>query len=355
MSNPVEDFCGSLIRSRLHPVEAVKAIYQHWHKVARRPDSLDDFRAWLVAKQHLTQHQADLIHAGHVDNFFLGKYRILERIGRGKTSGIYRAADPAGNRVALKVLAPSRARDPEYEGRFLREAQLARQLNHASVVRTIDSGKHNNLYFLVMEYLEGQSLQALLEERRRLPGREAARLAFLVALGLQHIHERAMVHRDLKPGNLMLSPAPAPQENTLRSMIKIIDLGLGRVLFDPESKGGDDGLTNEGSLLGTPDYVAPEQARDARRVDIRADIYSLGCTLYHALAGAPPFADTNLLRQILRHASQPPQPFREHDVAVASELERIVMTMLAKDPAQRYQTPADAAEALKSFLGRKGR
>jgi serine/threonine protein kinase len=344
-----------MVRSRLHEVEAVKAIFHHWHKVARNPDSVDDFRAWLVTRKHLTQHQVDLIHAGHIDHFFLNEYRILERIGKGMTAGVYRAADPAGNVVALKVLPPSKARDPEYEARFIRESELARQLDHRSVVRTLDSGKHGHLYFLVMEHLEGQTLQSLLEERRRLPDREAARLAFLTALGLQHIHEKGMVHRDLMPDNLMLVPAPSPQENTLRSMVKIIDLGLGRLLFDPQNKEVPDWLTNEGALLGTPDYVAPEQARDARRVDIRADVYSLGCVLYHAVAGEPPFADTNLLRQILRHASQAPRPFRELELAVAPELEQIVMTMLAKDPAQRFQTPADAAEALKAFLARKSR
>src|SRR5919108_3144065 len=120
-----------------------------------------------------------------------------------------------------------------------------------------------------------------------------------------------MVHRDMKPGNLMLTPGPAPQENTLRAMVKILDIGLGRVQFDPDSRAVTEALTNEGALLGTPDYLAPEQARDPRKVDIRADLYSLGCTLYHALTGQAPFKDENIVRQILRHATQPPRPPRE--------------------------------------------
>ena len=130
--------------------------------------------------------------------------------------------------------------------------------------------------------------------------------------------------------------------------MKILDIGLGRELFNPDDAGPE--LTGEGALLGTPDYLAPEQARDARRVDVRADIYSLGCTLYHILAGQTPFPDDNLVRQCLRHATQQPRPLSEFNPQVPDGLSRVVMTMLAKQPDQRYQTPGEAAAALKGFL-----
>jgi serine/threonine protein kinase len=346
----VEDFCKLLTRSRLHAPAAVDAVYQRWQAVALEPNSLEDFRSWLVAQEYLTEYQDRLLQQGFADNFFLGQYRLLERIGKGGTAGVYKGVDPQGALVAIKVLPPSKTKKTAIAARFRREAQLAQQLNHPGVVRTIDFGTSDNLLFLVMEYLHGTTLQALLRKRSRLRPREAVRITFLAALGLQHIYERGLVHRDIKPGNLMLCPAPAPQENTLRAMVKILDLGLGRVLYDPGARHDQDVLTSEGTLLGTPDYLAPEQARDPRRVDIRADIYSLGCTLYHALAGETPFTDKNLVRQILRHATQQPRPLEEVNPEIPPALSQVVTTMLAKDPNQRYQTPAQVAEALKRVL-----
>src|SRR5262249_1156162 len=160
-------------------------------------------------------------------------------------------------------------------------------------------GQTNGLHFLVMEYLEGETLEDVLQRRKRLPPHEAVRLVHQALQGLQHIHERGLVHRDLKPANLMLTPPRAPGEpdDTLGARVKILAGGLGRALRGGGARGAANHLqrTGEGVLLGTPDYLAPEQARDPRAVDIRADIYSLGCVLYHCLTGQPPFPDTNVL------------------------------------------------------------
>src|SRR5262245_51653580 len=165
---PVEDFCALLIRSRLHTVEQVKGIYQQWQSVARRPGNLDDFRAWLVARNYLTSYQAELLQNGHADNFFLNRYKILDRAGKGRMAGVYKALGPKGQVVAIKVLPPSRAKDHEHWGRFQREIRLAMQLAHPAIVRTFDYGKVNNLYFLVMEFLDGITLDKQLDRDGRL-------------------------------------------------------------------------------------------------------------------------------------------------------------------------------------------
>jgi len=182
------------------------------------------------------------------------------------------------------------------------------------------------------------------------------RILHQALLGLQHIHQKGLVHRDLKPANLMLVPgAESSPESVSNATVKVLDIGLGRSLFEDAAHEampqlGDAHITGEGVILGTPDYMSPEQARDARAADIRSDIYSLGCVLYHLLAGQPPFPDTNIISQMIRHASEAPRPLSEFNPAVPDGLQQIVDWMLAKDPGQRYPTPERAAQALQVFL-----
>ncbi|HMF13120.1 MAG TPA: serine/threonine-protein kinase [Gemmataceae bacterium] len=346
----VDEYCALILQSQLHSPSGVGAIRTRWRMVARDPDNVGDFARWLIATEHLTAHQATLIGRGQVNNFFFSEFKILERIGKGRMAGVYRAVDPGGRFAAIKVLPPSKAQDPKMLARFRREAELASQLDHACIVRTLRWGELRGLHYLIMEYAEGETLEAVLQERGRLTPKETARIGLLTALGLQHVMEKGIVHRDLKPANLVLCPAPLREENTMQCRVKILDIGLGRMLFNPDDKDATAGLTSDGAILGTPDYLAPEQARDASRADIRSDLYSLGCILYHALAGEPPFKDDNLVRQILRHATQQPAPLRERNPDVPAELERVILRLLAKDPGQRYATPAEAAEALKPIL-----
>jgi serine/threonine protein kinase len=238
--------------------------------------------------------------------------------------------------------------------RFQREARLAMRLKHPNVVRTFQVGEAGGLRYLVMEYLEGETLDEVLQRRRQLPPLEAARLVHQALLGLQHLHEQGMVHRDLKPANLMLVPATgaAQPQTTLDATLKILDIGLGRALFDEGAPGAGNqvDLTTQGEMLGAPEYMAPEQARDSHSADVRADIYALGCVLYHALAGKPPFVDKNLVRLVVRQATENPRPLKEFNAAVPDGLQQVVNWMLAKDPGQRYPTPDRAAQALQVFL-----
>lgn len=354
MDATVQNMCGLLLRSRLLSADEVKALQRRWQAEAKDGSNVPAFLRWLVTHQQLTEYQANLLAKGHADSFFLGRYKILERIGRGRMAGVYKAVHPLGQIVAMKVLPPSRGKNPPLLARFQREARLSLRLRHPNVVRSFQVGQSGGLHYLVMEYLEGETLEDILLRRRRLPPAEAVRLLHQALLGLQHLHEQGMVHRDLKPANLMLVPAPVvgPSETTQHSAVKILDIGLGRELYDENNPAppGDEGLTQEGALLGTPDYLAPEQARDPRTIDVRADIYSLGCVLYHCLTGQPPFPDKNLLNQLVRHATETPRSVREFNPEISEGLEQVLSWMMAKKPEQRYPTPLRAAQALEVFL-----
>jgi eukaryotic-like serine/threonine-protein kinase len=351
MDLTVQNVYGLLLRSKLLSADEAKTMYARWKEEAKDgATNLSRFAAWLVSHKLVTDYQASLLVRGHADGFFLNEYKILDRLGKGRMAGVYKAQHRLGQLFAVKVLPPSRAADPNFLGRFQREAKLAMRLKHPNIVRTFQVGQAGSLHYLVMEYLEGETLEDVLARRKKLPPAEAVRLVFQALQGLQHIHSQGLIHRDLKPANLMLIGG-AP-DSTARATVKLLDIGLGRIFFEeagapPEEA---DALTCEGVLLGTPDYMSPEQARDPRAADIRSDIYSLGCVLYHTLAGQAPFPDTNIISQMIRHATEPPKPLKELNPAVPDGLQQIVNWMLAKDPGGRYPTPERAAQALEVFL-----
>jgi serine/threonine protein kinase len=356
MDSPtVENLCKLLGRSRLVGAEEVPALRARWFREAG--ESAADaakFCKWLVASQYVTDYQAGLLLRGHADRFFLNEYKLLDRIGIGRMAGVYKAVHRLGPIVAIKVLPPSKAKDATTFARFQREGRLALRLKHPNVVRTFQIAEDKGLHYLVMEYLEGETLEEVLKRRGKLPPAEAVRLIHQALLGLESLHEEGMVHRDLNPGNLMLvaGAGNGQARDTLKATVKILDIGLGRALFDEaDAAGGTDvNLTADGAILGTPDYMAPEQARDSHAADIRSDIYSLGCTLFHALAGQPPFPESNMVRKMVRHATEPAPPVKKFNPAVPDGLQQIVNRMMAKDPAQRYPTPEHAAKALQVFL-----
>ncbi|MFM8271838.1 MAG: serine/threonine-protein kinase [Gemmata sp.] len=357
MATPVtnaREYCTLIVKSRLLPPEEVEAQYRQWKE--ERPgsdDRVDSLRRFLVARKCLTEYQALLVQRGRADGFFLGGYKILDRVGKGQMGGVYKAVHNFGQFVALKILPASRAKNPHTLGRFQREARLLTQLDHPNVVRAYQVGEFSGVHYIVMEFLEGETLADTLERCSQLPWAEAVRLVRQILDGLQHLHERSVVHRDLKPANVMLTPAPAPDKPgaTWDATAKILDVGLGRELFDesaPEAQ-IETQLTQEGSVLGTPDYLAPEQAKDAHSADIRADVYSVGCVLYHCLTGAPPFQETNIMAQMVRHATEEAAPLAAFAPDVPPGLQEVLNRFLAKSPEDRFQTPAEAAAALKPF------
>jgi serine/threonine protein kinase len=363
MAQTLDEFTAQLVRSKLMKVQTVHALRQRWQNDAESTRrSARGFSRWLVAKGYLTSYQVGLIERGYTTGFFLNDYKILDRLGQGRMAGVYRAVHRLGQTVAIKVLPPSKVSDRQVFGRFQREARLAVRLKHPNVVRTFHKSETEGLHYIVMEHLEGETLDEVLQRRGRLSVTEAVRLIFQALQGLQHLHDHGVVHRDLKPANLMLVPRREPDQpdTTLSATVKLLDVGLGRALFDepvPASPTGTDDfetpatLTNRGELLGEVAYMAPEQAKDAHRADIRSDIYTLGLVLYAALAGEMPFADKPVYyHAMLRQEGEQPRPLRERIDAVPPELEQVVSRMMAQDPAQRPPTPEQAAQALQRFL-----
>jgi eukaryotic-like serine/threonine-protein kinase len=352
MDRGLKDFVILLAQSRLLTPDDVHTALARWKKLQNGAAAdAATFTCWLVEQGLITEYQASLLARGHSEGFFISEYKILDRIGRGRMAGVYRAVHAGGDVSAIKVLPPSKAKDSVLMSRFQREARVASRLDHDNIVRTTQVGATGDLHYLVMEFLDGESLEVVLERRGRLEIDEAVRLIEQCLAGLQHIHERGMVHRDLKPGNLMLVPKrqlPEP-DTTLNCTLKILDLGLCRIVSeDPGPEQGQEvQLTLAGSVLGTPDYLAPEQARDARSADIRSDIYSVGCVLYHALTGQPPHPDKNMLRQMVRHATETPEPIARLRPEAPSFLQRVLDRMLAKNPADRFSTPELALAALR--------
>jgi WD40 repeat protein/serine/threonine protein kinase len=302
----------------------------------------------LVRRGWLTPYQANQVLPGRAADLVLGQYLLLERLGQGGMGQVFKARHLLlGRIVALKVIRKDRLNNPDAVRRFRREIRAAAQLSHPNVILAFDAEEAGGTHFLAMEYVEGTDLAKLLKERGALPVREACDYVRQAALGLQHAYERGLVHRDVKPSNLLLSGKPdTPLANRT---IKVLDLGLARVADPLRHDESSHTLTAEGAVMGTPDYIAPEQIEESREVDIRVDIYSLGCTLYHLLTGRPPFPGGSLGRKLSRHLTAEPAAVESLRLDLPPGLPIVVRQMMAKRPEDRHQTPADVARALTAF------
>jgi eukaryotic-like serine/threonine-protein kinase len=326
------DLLDLLHKSRL--LEAAELdVYLH---DPRRTSSLlrtpRDLAGLLVRAKLLTRFQAENLLKGKWQGFFLGPYKVLEAIAAGSTGVVYLCEHcMMRRRVAVKVLQPVRGRDPESLERFRREARAAAALDHPNIVRGIDVGHEDRIHYLVMEFVNGYSLKQLVRDGGPLSGLRTADYLRQAASGLQHAHDAGLVHRDIKPSNVMVD-----QHGT----VKILDMGLARFFED------DTVVLTQGGVLGSLDYIAPEQVADSHSVDTRADLFSLGATFWFCLTGGPlRQAGFKFLRKpaSLRHTEEE----RQH---VPEELWQILRKMTAREPAERYQTALEIVEAVSPLV-----
>ena len=314
----------------------------------RKLDNAAEIATELQKRGLITAWQAEKLLQGRHKGFILGRYKLMNLLGRGEMSAVYLAEHLAmQRRCAIKVLPANRVKDTSYLGRFQREARAVAALDHPNIVRAYDVDQQNEggaeIHFLVMEYVQGMSVENLVKKNGPLAYVEAADIIRQAAEGLSHAHTAGLVHRDIKPGNLLV---------TEQGAVKLLDLGLARFFKED----GEESLTikHDEKVLGTADYLAPEQAVDSHNVDQRGDIYSLGCTFYFALSGHPPFTDGTLVQRLLAHQTRQPPSIRNDRPDIPGSLLAIVEKMMAKRREDRYQSARELADALTGWLSEHG-
>jgi serine/threonine-protein kinase len=291
----------------------------------------------LVADQVLTEFQASRLLRNKSNGFVVGCYIVLDRLGQGSRGRVFKAQHRLmGRVVALKVIAPQLASRASSIARFQREMRLLGRLDHPNVVRAFDADQVGDLLYIVMEYIAGLDFERLLQERGVLPYREVADYMAQAALGLAHAHDRGIVHRDIKPTNLLLSE---------EGQVKVLDLGLGALM---EAESETSFATAAGHSVGTLNYMSPEQAM-AREIDGRSDLYSLGCSMYHLLTGQVPFPGDTVAECLRRRALGSPVPITDLRPDLPTQLIDVLDKLMAPRPEQRFQTGVEAAEALRAL------
>jgi serine/threonine protein kinase len=302
------------------------------------PAKANEAAGLLVRDGILTTFQAEQILQGKWRRFTIGKYKVLEKLGSGGMGSVYLCEHKLmRRRVAVKVLPTAKAADESSLQRFYREARAVAALDHPNIVHAYDIDNDENLHFLVMEYVDGASFQELVKKVGPIDITRACHYIRAAALGLEHASQAGLIHRDIKPGNILVDRT---------GVVKILDMGLARFFNDE-----DDVLTKkfDENVLGTADYLAPEQAQDSHTVDIRADIYSLGATFYYLLTGRTVFGEGTVAQKLMWHMSRVPKPVTEFRPEVPADLAALLQKMLAKEPRDRFQTPGEVAAALEPF------
>lgn len=264
----------------------------------------------------------------------LGKYQIVRRIGAGGMGTVYLAQDPLLKRtVALKVLPKDRAENPILVRRFQSEARASAMLEHENIVSVFDADQADGYLYIALEYIDGIDLSEWLRKRKTIPVKRSIDIIKQVAAALQHAHEKKLVHRDVKPANIMI---------TSKGLVKLADLGLARSIDESL----DTTITRDGTTVGTVDYMSPEQAGNSKNTDIRSDLYSLGCTWYHMLTGSPPYPEGGMTNKLAAHAKNSLPDPRDVNPDVSEALVAIIHRLMAKKREDRYQTPAELLEDL---------
>lgn len=348
MAVSVEEFVRGIVRSGLMSEEYIIGFVDGLPE-DKRPKDSQDLAKSLIAHKKLTAYQAERIEKGEVRGLVLGEYVVLEPLGAGGMGMVYKARHRRMERqVAIKVLPPAISRSPEEIERFQREMLAMAILNHPNIVTAYDASEFDGVDFFVMEYVDGNNLYEIVKKDGVFPIEKACDYFLQAAKGIDYAHRKGVVHRDIKPANLLLD-----KQGTL----KILDMGLAR--FSDDAFSGDiapggstptSGITQKGTILGTVDYMAPEQAADAQSADARSDIYSLGCSLFFALTGKVPFGGASDLERLMAKSTQPAPLIRTLRPEIPAGLEALIAAMLEREPSQRIQSATEVMLALVPFM-----
>jgi eukaryotic-like serine/threonine-protein kinase len=301
-----------------------------------RPDRAKLIARHLVEAGKLTKFQAERLLAGKTDGFQLGQYRILDELGRGGMGRVFKAVHLAmGRFVALKMISPALTLTDRARELFQREVRAAGRLHHPNIVTFYDAHTTGDRCYLVMEFVDGPNLSQLVREQGPLPVEQACEYIRQAAQALDYAHAQGLVHRDIKPSNLLVQQTPSGPQ------VKLLDFGLSLATAGDVNTPG-----KENTVLGTPDYVSPEQAKSQHTVDGRSDLYSLGCTFYYLLTGEPPFPGGTPLEKVIRHQSDAPVSVQTRRPDVPDAVSAIVHKLLAKNAKWRYQKAGELAADL---------
>jgi serine/threonine-protein kinase len=349
--------CGALVEMLSQHKLLAPANLAHIVRASKSPIATPRSLArTMLQRGWLTVYQINQLLAGRVTDLVFGPYHVLDRLGQGGQSMVFKARHTEFHWiVALKVIRSEILVTTDARQQFLQEMEAMAQLEHPNVVQFCDVDQTGDTYYCAMEYVEGTDLGKVVGLSGALPVPEACDYIRQTALGLQHAHEHSLVHRDIKPVNLFLTMPQAPrgpfgcEGPRPDPVIKILDWGLASLRLPGAARKGGGPANQVKGVIGTADYLSPEQAKSPHTVDIRGDIYSLGCTAYFLLTGLPPFTGGTLMQKLMRHQKEDPPALDELRADVPAALGQAVQRMMAKRPENRFQTPAAVALAMTPF------
>ncbi len=311
----------------------------------------DNWVQTLVNSGKITRFQAEKIVAGKAKELIVGQYLLVNQLGKGGIGRVYKAIHRTMNReVAIKLLAPKFTNTAKARQLFQREVLAAGRLVHPNIATAYDANTQGNHHYLVMEHVDGPNLDQLVNRQGPLRPGLACEIIRQAALALQHASDMGMLHRDIKPANILVQKGTG---NTFT--VKVVDFGLARLQVPGVDGAGEMGtiVTKQNTVMGTPDYLSPEQARNMHKLDIRSDLYSLGCTFYFLLTGRVPFPKGTTVEKLIRHAKAEPVPIASLRSDVPAEMIQVVQKSMAKDPNNRFQTPTELVQTLEPLANPK--
>ncbi|HQR06481.1 MAG TPA: protein kinase [Gemmatales bacterium] len=335
---PIESFLDLTRKSGLVDTGRLNFYLERLEQLEPIPEDSKELANILVRDAVLSRFQADQLLSGKWRGFYVGRYRVIERIGIGGMGQVYLAEHRTmKRRFAIKVLPRAKAADPASLERFEREARAGGSIDHPNIVRAYDKDQDGDLHYLVMDFVDGCSLSEIVAATGPIDPIRAGNYLYQSALGLKHAHDSGLIHRDIKPANILIDR---------QGVIKILDMGLARFFNDH-----DDMITKkyDETVLGTADYLSPEQAIDSHSVDIRSDIYSLGCTFYYVLTGQPPFGEGSVAQKLIWHQTRTPKPLSDIRAGVPADLSAVITRCMMKKVADRYGSPGELIESLTQY------